>query len=91
MTECDNCGTEVTHVWRHRAFESDTHRTIEWVCATCHPELPDIARIEPEADSETVPVTDGGRSAFVCPSCTGPTVNGQGLFSCVDCDWVGPY
>ncbi len=91
MTECDNCGCEVSHVWRHRAFGSETHRTIEWVCATCHPDLPDRLAREADTDGEPVAVTDGGKSTFACPSCTGPTVNGQGLFSCVDCGWSGPY
>lgn len=91
MTNCDNCGCGVPQVWRHRAFSSETHRTIEWVCATCHPELSgtDVGDADPEEGS--VAVTDGGTSAFACPSCAGPTVNGQGLFSCLDCRWVGPY
>lgn len=25
-----------------------------------------------------------------CPSCAAETVNGAGLFACVDCDWTGP-
>jgi hypothetical protein len=103
MTECDKCQGDVTHVWRHRGFETETHRTTEWVCATCHPDLPDLATVEETESPETVAVTDGGEAdtspeirsdggtAFACPDCSGTTVNGQGLFSCVDCNWAGPY
>jgi hypothetical protein len=91
MAECDKCGCEVTHVWRHRAFGSEAHRKIEWVCGTCHPELPDAVSTETESETDSVVVTDGGTATFSCPSCAGPTVNGQGLFSCVDCGWAGPY
>jgi hypothetical protein len=94
MTECNDCGSSVIHVWRHRAFESETHREVRWLCANCHPKLPDtLAASEPDTaeatdDAETVVVTDGGRSA--CPDCGGTTINGQGLFSCLDCTWSGP-
>lgn len=94
MTECNDCGTEVIHVWRHRSFETETHREVRWLCANCHPELPDTLTgseaTEPTdtAPEETVVVTDGGHSA--CPDCGGTTVNGQGLFSCMDCTWTGP-
>ena len=91
MTECDKCESAVTHVWRHRAFGGEAHREIEWLCATCHPELPDVVSTEAESDADPVAVTDGGSAAFACPSCAGPTVNGQGLFSCVDCTWSGSY
>jgi len=92
MTECDRCGSTTTHVWRHRAFGSEAHRKIEWICATCHPELPDTVSPESDGDGDRdrVAVTDGGKSTFACPSCAGPTVNGQGLFDCVDCGWYGP-
>ena len=94
MTECNDCGTEVIHVWRHRAFTAETRREVRWLCASCHPELPDtLAAEEPatettETPEETVVVTDGGQSA--CPDCGGTTINGQGLFSCLDCTWTGP-
>jgi len=94
MTECNDCGAEVIHVWRHRAFAGETHRDVRWVCANCHPELPDtLAEATPTTDTtsedaEKVVLTDGGHSA--CPDCGGTTINGQGLFSCLDCTWVGP-
>ncbi|MFB6178801.1 MAG: hypothetical protein ABEI77_03640 [Halorientalis sp.] len=98
MTECDACGCTATHVWRHRVFGSEAHRTVEWVCASCHPDLPDIAEpdcgcdgdADADDDSERVLVTDGGHAVFTCPDCAGSTVNGQGLFACVDCNWSGP-
>jgi hypothetical protein len=106
MTECNDCGADVIHVWRHRAFETEARREVRWVCANCHPELPDTLG-EPATetaetaeavdgaetatttdDGETVVMTDGGSSA--CPDCGAATVNGQGLFSCLDCTWTGP-
>jgi len=98
MVDCDTCGDEVIHVWRHRTYSEEmTHRDVSWVCADCHPELPErmkheapeseTAEAEPEAD-ERVVMTDGGR--FACPDCAGETVNGQGLFGCLDCGWSGP-
>jgi len=115
MTECNDCGADVIHVWRHRAFETEARREVRWVCATCHPELPDTLGASAtetaettettdgaetaEAvdgaetatatdDGETVVMTDGGSSA--CPDCGAATVNGQGLFNCLDCPWTGP-
>jgi Zn finger protein HypA/HybF involved in hydrogenase expression len=95
MTECDTCGDEVIHVWRHRSFEAETRREVRWQCANCHPELPDTLakKAKSEAtdstaeDGETVVMTDGG--TFACPDCAGPTLNGQGLFDCPDCGWSG--
>jgi hypothetical protein len=95
MTECDNCEDDVQHVWRHRVVrEGFTHRDVTWVCGDCHPDLPDAmttaAPAEETADeTETVIVTDGGR--FACPDCSGPTVDGQGLYNCVECGWTGRY
>ncbi|MBV0925785.1 hypothetical protein KTS45_16390 [Halomicroarcula limicola] len=47
MSDCDNCESEAVHVWRHRRpAETMTHRTDEWLCATCHPEMPSVLRHE---------------------------------------------
>lgn len=119
MTECDDCGSDVAHVWRHREFETETKRTLRWVCPACHPELP--AELTVEIDERTAAETgasgapelrsDGGRrggavaattetatatpsiestARFACPVCSGETVNGQGMYDCVECGWTGP-
>jgi hypothetical protein len=119
MADCDNCGDEVIHVWRHRSrTETMTHGEITWVCADCHPELPDVLKHEETGVSgETVATTEGGEStaektvvtdggaasvasgtsldapssgrSMVCPDCAGETINGQGLYDCLDCSWTG--
>ncbi|MFB6083520.1 MAG: hypothetical protein ABEJ94_04665 [Halorientalis sp.] len=101
MVECDGCEEEVLHVWRHRAItETVTHREQCWVCADCHPKLASTLRADAgtgtdatenseaatDADTEEV-VTDGGQ--FACPTCGGATVNGQGVFGCLSCNWTG--
>jgi hypothetical protein len=103
MVECDACEDEVLHVWRHRAItETVTHREQRWVCADCHPKLASTLRADADTDTETdttadtettapaddqVVVTDGGQ--FACPTCGGETVNGQGVFGCLSCNWTG--
>jgi len=87
MVECDNCASEVHEVWRHRRHgESMTHRTIEWICTDCHPELPIRADAPPNAGKA---IADGGRPASTCPICSAATMNGQGLCSCTECGWTG--
>ncbi|WP_247009830.1 hypothetical protein [Halorientalis litorea] len=114
MTECDDCGSDVAHVWRHREFESETKRTLHWVCPACHPDLP--SELTVEVDASTAPEdgqtgapelrSDGGvvsttnpaspspsidtDGRFDCPICSGATVNGQGMYDCLDCGWTGP-
>ncbi|MBX0322351.1 hypothetical protein EGH21_04820 [Halomicroarcula sp. F13] len=47
MAECTNCKEESTHVWKHRRpTETTTHRTVEWLCARCHPGMSDTLRNE---------------------------------------------
>ncbi|WP_254272632.1 hypothetical protein [Haloarcula marina] len=42
MVECENCNTDSVHVWKHRRpTETMTHRTVEWLCAGCHPGMSD--------------------------------------------------
>ena len=69
MTECDECGTDVAHVWRHRAFETEGHRDLRWVCPTCHPELPGDLTVEIEETDETAetPTTAEGSSGGTAP------------------------
>lgn len=88
MVNCDNCGSDVPEVWRHRQFaESMTHRSISWICRACHPSVPETVGA---ATAERGPVmADGGTGSLACPSCGGPTVDGQGLFACTDCAWSG--
>jgi len=31
-----------------------------------------------------------GDGRFDCPVCSGETINGQGLYDCLDCGWTGP-
>lgn len=130
MTECDDCGTDVAHVWRHRAFETEGHRDLRWVCPTCHPELPTDLTVELEPTDEAsgsapegasggatpelrsdgglpggtaaatasvadatptpTPGTTADPTRFTCPVCSGETVNGQGMYDCVECGWTGP-
>ena len=129
MTECDDCGTDVAHVWRHRAFKTEGHRDISWVCPACHPELPTRLTVELESTDEATGATAEGASGgttpelrsdgglpggtaaatagtadatptptptnsdptrFACPICSGETVNGQGMYDCVNCGWTGP-
>lgn len=60
MVECDNCGDDVFRVWRLRErSESMTHRTVDWVCEECHPELGPIEHIDPSTSQAT---TDSGRA-----------------------------
>ena len=97
MVECDSCGDDVLHVWRHRAItETVTHREQRWVCADCHPKLASTLRSDTTTETteetdattdEKVVVTDGGQ--FACPTCGGETVNGQGVFGCPSCSWSG--
>ena len=48
MACCDNCKEEVVHVWKHREYdESMTHRTVEWLCARCHPTMDGTLRNAP--------------------------------------------
>ncbi|OLZ42674.1 hypothetical protein A6E15_08745 [Natrinema saccharevitans] len=47
--------------------------------------------LEP-VDDESAPDTDGGPDAPIsdpCPDCGGELIDGQGLFACGDCGWVG--
>jgi len=40
MSDCDNCHTEVAHVWKYRRpTETMTHRREETLCAGCHPRI----------------------------------------------------
>lgn len=101
MADCDTCGDEVIHVWRHRSrTETMTHSEINWVCADCHPELPDVLKHEETAETGETTTTEGSESAtektvvtdggsMVCPDCAGETINGQGLYDCLSCDWFG--
>lgn len=127
MPHCDECGTDARQVWRHRAFEAETRRTVRWVCRACHPDLRvetavGYEAVEPEATEATDETAspgeaatadgtgeaaelrpDGGTAAGVavvssaagptagtrCPVCLGETINGQGLYDCVDCEWSG--
>jgi hypothetical protein len=89
MTECDGCGNTVARTWHRGFFGAATADETQWLCAGCHPELPSTVR-DTQVDAsepQSVAVTDGGSVA--CPDCTGYTVNGQGLYDCVDCDWTG--
>jgi hypothetical protein len=88
MVDCDNCGSSVPEVWRHRPRnESMTHRSLAWLCRRCHPEVPEtVATTSSNAD---VAIADGGVRSLACPACGGPTVDGQGLFDCRQCNWSG--
>lgn len=40
MASCDNCDSDVLHVWKHRRpTDTMTHRTTEWRCTDCHPKM----------------------------------------------------
>ena len=63
MADCDNCGDEVIHVWRHRSrTETMTHSEITWVCADCHPDLPDVLKHEETAATEETTSTEGSET-----------------------------
>lgn len=88
MPECDACGETVMQVWtERRRTESLTHCTYRDVCRSCHPRVPVSGATVP---MDRVVVTDGGATAsFGCPICAGPTIDGQGLYDCLDCEWTG--
>jgi len=90
VTECDSCGDSVTRTWHRGPFGAEAaNEETRRLCAACHPELSGAERDEPARASEpqSVIMTDGGSAA--CPDCAGYTVNGQGLYDCLDCDWTG--
>ena len=88
MVECDNCDGDVPEVWRRRtASETMTHRTVSWLCRSCHPSVP--ATRERPTTATTVAMTDGGSPTTACPACGGATVGGQGLLDCQACAWSG--
>lgn len=85
MARCERCQDTVPHVWRHRDYgETMTHRPLRWLCADCHPSMSGV--VANDLSSEVL-MADGGTSA--CPECSGPTVDGQGPFDCVECGWSG--
>jgi Zn finger protein HypA/HybF involved in hydrogenase expression len=86
--DCDCCGETVADTWKWQKRSAQmTYRRVEWWCADCHPNV--TVSAAPERTGKQ-PVTDGGQPAIgACPTCTGETVDGQGLHQCVDCGWVG--
>lgn len=89
MPDCDDCGSDVSHVWRHSAFESETRRRVRWVCRSCHPDLRIELAFEPksgatgptESTESTDPQlrSDGGRPGGVATRspASGPAANGD--------------
>ncbi len=69
-----------------------THRRTRYVCASCHPQLPDALEFDGTADgvadgqSERV-VADGGTHR-VCPVCSGVTVADGAANTCLECGWT---
>jgi hypothetical protein len=69
MPHCDECDTDARQVWRHRAFETETRRTVQWVCRACHPDL----RTETVAYEPISPETTEGTDETVATEETGET------------------
>lgn len=101
MVDCDDCGTAVRQVWRHRAFETEARRVTRWVCPDCHPDVPSELTMElepdhgpsPEAETSTrTPLRpDGGRAGGVATAAggatdtTGPSTATESRFPCPVC------
>jgi hypothetical protein len=66
-------------VFPHSADET-TDTVTEAITALQNGELPTPLGVSPAPD-----VT----SSTICPDCGGFLMNGQGLFACTDCEWVG--
>lgn len=85
MMTCEACDQTVSLVLRHREYDGAmTHRVTSWLCRDCHPTAPTAENGDEAASSRVV--TDGGTTA-VCPQCAASTVNVQGVYDCVGCDW----
>ncbi|RKD95072.1 hypothetical protein ATJ93_1922 [Halopiger aswanensis] len=81
MAECDRCGDEVPRLFEHHTrTETMTHRRTRRVCADCHPSVSNASRI---------PVPDGGIRGAICPTCSGATIEHDGVYTCLECGWTG--
>ena len=58
MAECETCGDDVASLWEYRVRSASmTHRRSRWMCADCHPYLPDAPAPDSSAEAAT---TDEG-------------------------------
>lgn len=58
MPTCDNCGTEASHVWHHESLRTETSRTVDWLCRSCHPEIRVGTRDDAETTADTASPAD---------------------------------
>lgn len=80
---------ELVGVFPHTDEEAEETRTTDEVIATLRTgELPTPlgGGDEPEAASES---TASAANSNDCPDCGGSLIDGQGLFACPDCGWIG--
>lgn len=76
---------ELVGVFPHTDEAADeTYTTDEAIAALRTGEVPTPLGDEPDAEAETTT-----SSADDCPDCGGSLVDGQGLFACPDCGWIG--
>lgn len=93
MVECDTCGDDVRRRFRHRRrTEAMTHRRTQYVCASCHPELPGGVEFDGPADGADDErsgraIADGG-TRRACPVCSGATITDGAADTCLECGWT---
>ena len=59
MPICDNCGTGASNVWHHESLRTETSRTVDWLCRSCHPEIRVGTRDDTEATDDTASPAEG--------------------------------
>ncbi|ADB60725.1 hypothetical protein Htur_1840 [Haloterrigena turkmenica DSM 5511] len=80
---------ELVGVFPHTDENADeTYTTDEAIAALRTGELPTPLGGEPEETTESTPA-DAGAGADDCPDCGAALVDGQGLFACPECGWLG--
>ncbi|QSW98852.1 HTH domain-containing protein [Haloterrigena alkaliphila] len=84
---------ELVGVFPHTDEESgETYTSDEAIAALRTGDVPTPLGDETEAlgdETEASTATPGDSSTTDCPDCGGSLVDGQGLFACPDCGWVG--
>lgn len=76
---------ELIGVFPHSA-DDETHTTDEAIATLRTGDLPTPLAGETTIEEET---TIEGTTLGDCPTCGGSLVDGQGLFACSDCGWIG--
>ncbi|WP_121742990.1 HTH domain-containing protein [Natronorubrum halophilum] len=80
---------ELIGVFPHTDEElEETHTTDEAIASLRTGELPTPLGAAGETETRSEPTT-GVVDAGVCPDCDGSLIDGQGLFACPDCGWIG--